>query len=85
MSSTVFTSATAEFEKALYLPAHPYRYGPDERFEMAVPAYVRVDLGADAWLRLTIEDARAMVAGLVTVLAEHDAVTARVDLVKAAA
>ncbi|WP_405161901.1 hypothetical protein OG203_37195 [Nocardia sp. NBC_01499] len=85
MSSTVFTSATAEFERVVYLPAHPYRYGPDERFEMAVPAYVRVDLGADAWLRLSIEDARGVLAGLVTVLAEHDAATARVDLVKAVA
>jgi hypothetical protein len=51
-----------------YSPAHESAYGP-------MPAWVHVRLsGADAYLALSVEDARTLAQALPGVLAEHDAV-----------
>ncbi|KZM73284.1 hypothetical protein AWN90_31975 [Nocardia terpenica] len=71
MSSFLTATTHFTFESAEYWPEKVNRYGPDDRYESRVPAYIYVRLGA-VTVMLTIEDARALADALPNVLAEHE-------------
>ncbi|WP_433681207.1 hypothetical protein [Nocardia sp. CA-119907] len=88
MSSFVHASNQVEFTSATYEPAYVDRWGPGNKYETPITAYVAVRLGTSVRLSLSIEDARVLVAGVAEAVAAHDALVAadyHVDLVKAAA
>ncbi|MFI5783422.1 hypothetical protein [Nocardia sp. NPDC051570] len=71
MSSWVTATTHFEFRSAEYWPEKVEHYGPENRYESRVPAYIYVRLGAVTAM-LTIEDARALADALPNVLAEHE-------------
>jgi hypothetical protein len=60
-----------ELRAIKYQPGYVRRYGPEDRYEMTVPARIGFYLG-EAWVALEIEDARDLLEALPGLLAQHE-------------